>query len=121
MTNLIEYFGIEVVDLNSESATIKMEIDEKSHQPYGYVHGGMNAVLVETVASIGANHNLEGSVAMGLEVNVNHLRAKREGTLIAKARKVHLGRRTAVYSVDIFDEQDKHIATGRCTMQIVEM
>ena len=121
MTNLIEYFGIEVVDLNSESATIKMEIDEKSHQPYGYVHGGMNAVLVETAASIGANHILEGSVAMGLEVNVNHLRAKREGTLIAKARKVHLGRRTAVYSVDIFDEQDKHIAAGRCTMQIVEM
>ena len=45
-----------------------MEIDEKSHQPYGYVHGGMNAVLVETAASIGANHILEGSVAMGLDV-----------------------------------------------------
>lgn len=120
MNNLIDYFGIKTTDINTETIRLEMEIDERSHQPYGFVHGGMNAVLVETAASLGANYNLTDKVAMGIEVNVNHMRSKREGKLIATGTKVHLGTRTAVYTVNIVDEANKLIATGRCTLQIVD-
>ncbi len=57
-----------------------MPVDHRTHQPLGMLHGGASVVLAETLGSLAANMAVgSDSYCVGLEVNANHLRAKREG------------------------------------------
>jgi 1,4-dihydroxy-2-naphthoyl-CoA hydrolase len=90
-------------------------------QPNGILHGGASAVLAETLASWGATYCVDRTRyrCVGLEINANHLRAKRDGTVRATALPIHLGRSTQVWEVRIVDEEDKVVCVSRCTLAVV--
>ena len=111
--------GMEAVDVNPEKMVIRMPITDASRQPAGLLHGGATAALVETVASLGSAIQCPpGFIPVGIEVNCNHLRGKKEGVIEAVGVPVHRGRRTHVWDVKVYDEQKKMIAIGRCTVAI---
>lgn len=116
---LIELLGINVLEAEDGTCCIGMEITSDTLQPFGFVHGGINAVLAETAASVGASHHIDDhQIAFGMELNINHLKAKRQGTLIAKAVLRHAGKSSQVWEIDITDEADDLIAVSRCTMAV---
>lgn len=119
---LIQFFGIEEVSRGDGELVMKMPVTDKIKQPLGYVHGGAYVTLAETVASLGAFYaiDLERYIAFGLEINANHVRATREGELLAYGKCVHKGRTTHVWTVDIKNEDGKLISTSRCTVAITE-
>ena len=111
--------SMEAVDINPEKMVIRMPITDASRQPAGLLHGGATAALVETVASLGSAIQCPtGFIPVGIEVNCNHLRGKKEGVIEAVGVPVHRGRRTHVWDVKVYDEQKKMIAIGRCTVAI---
>jgi 1,4-dihydroxy-2-naphthoyl-CoA hydrolase len=114
--------GIEMVELSRERVVATMPVDDRTRQPFGLLHGGASIALAETVASFGAHVHIdrERFVAVGLEINGNHLRAKTDGIVRATAVPVHLGRSTQVWSIEIADEQGRLVCLSRCTMAIVE-
>ncbi len=57
--------------------------------------------------------------AVGIEINANHLRAKRDGVVTATATPVHVGKRTQVWDVRIEDEEGKAVCVSRCTLAVV--
>ncbi len=91
-------------------------------QPYGLVHGGVYASIVETLASVGAALSAmpRGQTAVGLENTTSFLRAVRQGTLIGVARPLHRGRTTQVWEVEIRGDDGKVAATGRVRMLCLE-
>lgn len=113
--------GIEVLELTAARVVATMPVDERTRQPFGLLHGGASVALAETVASLGANVHVDRATqaAVGLEINANHLRAVREGTVTATATPVHLGRSTQVWSIAIADERGRAVCIARCTMAIV--
>jgi 1,4-dihydroxy-2-naphthoyl-CoA hydrolase len=58
-------------------------------------------------------------MVVGLEINANHLRAKRDGAITAVATPIHIGRRTQVWDIRITDEVDKPVCVSRCTLAVV--
>jgi 1,4-dihydroxy-2-naphthoyl-CoA hydrolase len=118
---LAENLGIEVVDISEKGVTATMPVDHRTHQPFGILHGGASIALAETVASIGALSRVdtEQFVAVGQEINGNHLRSKSSGIVTAIAVPVHLGRTSHVWSVEIRDEEQKLVCVSRCTLAIV--
>lgn len=65
--------GFTLVDVTDTSCTGRLPKDGNT-QPYGLLHGGANAFLVEHLASILANHLApEGKVAVGTELQVSHI------------------------------------------------
>jgi uncharacterized protein (TIGR00369 family) len=91
-------------------------------QPYGLVHGGVYASIIETVASVGAALNAmpRNQTAVGLENSTSFVRAVRSGTLIGVARPVHRGRTTQVWEVDVRGDDGEIAATGRVRMLCLE-
>lgn len=91
-------------------------------QPYGLVHGGVYASIVETLASSGAalSSMARGQTTVGLENTTSFLRAIRSGTLIGTARPLHRGRTTHVWEVTIAGDDGKVAATGRVRMLCLE-
>jgi uncharacterized protein (TIGR00369 family) len=118
---LADLLGIEIVEMTPQRIVATMPVDERTRQPFGILHGGASVALAETVASLGAvmNVDLERSTAVGLEINANHIRAKREGVVRATATPFHVGRSTQVWDVRIVDEQEKPVCISRCTLAVV--
>lgn len=118
---LVENLGIEIQTLENGYVTATMPVDERTRQPLGYLHGGASVALAETVASIGAFQLIDPETenCFGLEINANHVRSKREGTVTAEGKIIHQGRTTQIWEIEIKDEEDKLICISRCTIAVV--
>jgi 1,4-dihydroxy-2-naphthoyl-CoA hydrolase len=92
-------------------------------QPYGLVHGGVYATIVETLASTGAALSAmpRGHTTVGLENATSFLRGTRDGTLHARATPLHRGTRTQVWAVEIRDDAGREVANGRVRMLCLEV
>ena len=62
-----------------------MPVNERTRQPFGYLHGGASVALAETAASVGAAAliDLKKEICFGLEINANHIKSKKEGIVTA--------------------------------------
>jgi 1,4-dihydroxy-2-naphthoyl-CoA hydrolase len=119
---LADVLGIEMEELTTERVVATMPVDRRTHQPFGLLHGGASVALAETVASLGAWMNIDRArqAAVGLEINANHLRAKRDGVVRAVGLPLHRGRSTHVWAIEIRDEEGRLVCTSRCTIAIVD-
>src|SRR3954454_21431847 len=117
---LADSLGIDVVELTPTRVVASMPVDQRTRQPFGILHGGASVALAETVASLGATANVDRQefVAVGLEINANHIRAKSDGLVTATATPIHLGRTTHVWDVRIVDEDERPVCVSRCTLAI---
>ena len=119
--NMIGLLEISVLEASVDRVVATMPVQPKVHQPFGLLHGGASVALAETVASLGAYLNVmdSGMGAVGLEINANHLRVKKDGIVTATATPIHKGRSTHVWQVEIKDEAGKMVCVSRCTLAIV--
>lgn len=113
MGSLAETMGIEV---HTEGPVVvgRMPVAGNT-QPYGILHGGATAVLVETVGSIAAGLSAPGKFPVGIEVGVTHHRSAAEGYVTARTEAVQEGRTLASYLVPVVNDSGRRIATGRLT------
>ena len=118
MGSLAPRLGIEFVELGPERVVASIPV-EGNTQPYGILHGGATAALCETVASIGTalHAGLEKHV-VGIELNINHIRAVRGGRVTATGVPLHVGRTTAVWDMQVHDDDDHLVAVSRLTLII---
>lgn len=118
---LMHSLGIKLVKKEKDEVVMTMPVDERTHQPYGYLHGGASVLLAETAASIGgALHvDLEKQAVFGMEINANHIKSKRSGTVTASAKPLHIGRSSMVWEINITDEKNEIICVSRCTLGVV--
>jgi uncharacterized protein (TIGR00369 family) len=58
-------------------------------------------------------------MVVGVEINANHVRAVRSGTVTAVGVPLHVGRSTQVWEIRITDEGDRLVCVSRCTLATV--
>ncbi len=117
---LMETLGIVFTELGEGYLRATMPVDARTHQPYGILHGGASVVLGETLGSSGgALMAGRDAAVVGLEINANHLRAIRKGTVTGTTRPIHLGRSTQVWEYRIADEEDRPVCIGRITLAVL--
>lgn len=117
---IMEALGIQTIRADADKVICTMPVDERTRQPFGVLHGGASLVLAETAASLGTYIQIdkEQEIAVGMEINANHLRSVKEGIVTAVATPVHKGRTSMVWDIRISDEQDRLVCISRCTMAI---
>ncbi|MEO8620589.1 MAG: hotdog fold thioesterase [bacterium] len=113
--------GILIVEITDDRVILTMPVDERTHQPFGILHGGASIALAETAASLGATGRIDRGrfMAVGQEINGNHLRAKVDGMVTATATPIHVGKSSQVWSIEIKDEEGRMVCISRCTMAVV--
>jgi 1,4-dihydroxy-2-naphthoyl-CoA hydrolase len=115
---LLERLGIVIVSAEPNRVVATMPV-EGNTQPFGFLHGGATAALCESVASVGALLAADSQrTPFAIEVNINHLRSVREGTIEAIATPLHAGGTTAVWDVRANDDEGHLIAASRVTLVI---
>ena len=114
--------GIEFEYMSRDEMRASMPVNENTRQPFGILHGGASVALAETLASIGAYLNLtdDSKMAVGLEINANHIKPVRSGNKVTGiAKPIHRGAKTQVWQIRIETENGKLVCISRCTLAVV--
>ena len=113
--------GIEYEEADPQQVVLGLEVDERHHQPYGLVHGGVYCTLVETAASFGAalaamEKGMTGAV--GVSNSTDFYRSHRTGKILATATPLHQGRTQQVWQVEVARAEDGVLlARGQVRLQ----
>lgn len=114
--NLLEHLNIQIKQTSPEQVELALVVRDIHKQPFGIMHGGMNGVLIETACSLGANQNVKSNeYCVGVDLQVNHLRAVTSGELTIRAIPDKVGRTIQVWQATVYQKEQK-IAVGRCTL-----
>ncbi len=99
------------------SATIAA--DERHHQPWGLVHGGLYTTAIESVATLGAFEAIKdrGQQAVGVANATDFLRPHRAGRLDVVATAIHQGRTQQLWQVEITRPDDGKLV-ARCHVRL---
>lgn len=105
-----------------DEVVASLTIGAAHRMPYGIVHGGVYAGMVETVASVGAAISAlaDDRFVVGLDNHTSFVHAVREGQLRARSRPITRGRRTQLWEVTITDDAGRVVATGRVRLLCLE-
>lgn len=114
--------GIQFIEVGESYIKATMPVCANTHQPYGLLHGGASAALAETIGSVASwlTINREQQICVGIEINCNHIRGKKDGIVTATAEPLHIGATTHVWDIKIRDEQEKLICVSRLTVAITQ-
>lgn len=122
VNTMAEHIGIEFTEIGDNYLKAKMQVDHRTQQPYGFLHGGASATLAETMGSVASALVIDQSVysCVGLEINANHIRGVKEGYVFGTALPLHIGRSTHVWDIKIYDQWEKLVCVSRLTVAILK-
>ena len=86
----------------------EMLITADSMNSRGFVQGGAIFTLCDLTAAGASNSENNGMIAMG--GNISYIRPGTGKKLRAVARQINRGKRTGLFEVDVFNDEDKLIA-----------
>jgi len=118
---LVEHLGMRVTEIGDDFVRGTMPVDARTHQPFGLLHGGASVALAESLGSLAGNLCLDpaSELAVGLDINANHVRGISSGLVTGTARPLHLGRTTQVWEIRIEDEHARLVCISRLTLAVV--
>lgn len=116
----VSHLGIEFCGQGNDWLEARLWVSAHTCQPFGLLHGGVSAVLAETLASSAAMLCCgEGKVPVGTELNISHLRSVRSGTVTGRASPLHLGRSSQVWQIELSNEQGERCAMARVSVSLI--
>ena len=118
----VESLGIVFTEIGDDYIKATMPVDHRTVQPMGLLHGGASVLLAESLGSIAANYcvNRDKFFCVGMEINANHLRSVKSGTVTGITRPLHLGATTQVWEIKIYNQAEKLVCVSRLTIAVVK-
>ena len=120
---LMDLLDIEFEEITGARVSGSVAADERHHQPWGLVHGGLYATLIETFATTGAVEAVKSrdQRAVGVANATDFLRPHRSGRLQVLAEPIQQGRTQQLWQVELRrPEDDKLVARGQVRLQNID-
>lgn len=121
--SMAQHVGIVFTEIGPDFLRGTMPVDDRTCMPFQTIHGGASVVLAETLGSVAANAAVDRrrQSCVGQEINANHVRTARKGTLVTgTARALHLGGRSQIWGIDIVDTAGQLVCIARLTMAVLD-
>ena len=123
LVNESPYFSLlsmEIKDLQWGTCIMEVELAEKHLQPFGNVHGGAIASLVDATAFWAVFPQVErGKGLTTVEMKLNYLAPAQKGKLVAQGRCIKMGKTLALGDASVTNGEGTLISHGTATMMVV--
>jgi 1,4-dihydroxy-2-naphthoyl-CoA hydrolase len=118
---LADSLHIRVTDVGDDYIKGTMPVDARTKQPYGILHGGASVSLAETLGSIasGLIVDTENFIAVGIEINANHLAAVSAGTITGICKPIRCKGSIHVWEIKMTDDSGELICISRFTCKVI--
>jgi 1,4-dihydroxy-2-naphthoyl-CoA hydrolase len=115
-----DVLGIRFTEVGEDFVRAELQVEPRTHQPFGLLHGGVSCVLAESLGSVGGTLACdEGYTIVGVDINATHMNSVRSGKIIGTARPLKLGRRMQFWAIEIETEDGRPVCAARLTAAVV--
>ena len=123
VVNQSPYFSLlsmEIRDLQWGTSLLEIQLAEKHLQPFGFVHGGAIASIMDAATFWAVFPQIEKGLGLTtVEIKVNFLAPAQKGKLVARGRCIRLGKTLALGDAEIRNSEGGLVAHGTATMMVV--
>lgn len=123
VVNHSPYFSLlsmKIQDLQWGGSLLEVQLEDKHLQPFGNVHGGVMASVVDAATFWATFPQVEKGLGLTtVEIKVNYLAPVQKGKLIAQGRCIKIGKTLAFGDAFVRDHREKLIAHGTSTMMVL--
>ena len=120
---LVGHLDIKFSEIGDDYLCATMPVDARTVQPFRLLHGGASVALAETIGSVASTLmiELQTQMAVGLEINANHLKSTSEGDIVTgKVSPVRIGRTIHVWNIEITNSAGQLVCVSRITMAVID-
>jgi 1,4-dihydroxy-2-naphthoyl-CoA hydrolase len=124
LKTMVNYLDIAFTEIGEDYLKATMPVSEKTQQYMGILHGGASCVLAETIGSVAANCVIDHAKyrAVGQEISASHLRPVKHGeTVTGISKPIMLGKRSQVWEIKLYNDQEKISCISRLTMAVINV
>lgn len=118
---LSQSLDLRVTEIGDNYITGTMPVNEKTKQPFGICHGGAYVALAEELGSIASwlMVNREFFIGVGVEINANHVKMVKSGTITGTCRPLHVKGKTHVWEIKMTDDTGDLCCISRFTCTVI--
>jgi len=110
-----QWMGIEILNYNPGSVSLKMTVREEMVNGFNVTHGGITYSLADSALAFSANSH--GMRSMSIETSISHLKSVHAGdVLTVTTRELTLTRKTGVYIMDVVNQKNELVAHFKGTV-----
>jgi uncharacterized protein (TIGR00369 family) len=122
--NSCPYFSLlsmQVMGLNWGESRLEILVQEKHLQPFGLVHGGVFASLIDAAAFWAVYTEVPEELGMTtVELKLNYLAPLSAGRMVASGKSLRVGKTLCLGEASILNEDGTLLAHGTSTMMILK-
>ena len=114
------FWVLHVVEEHDDGVTVELPMSPDLSNSYGQVHGGVTATLVDAAFGLAVQKRYgEQRATATIEMSVSYLRPASRGVLRARSRFIKTGRTLLRGQVDVYDDEERHLAVGLATYMLL--
>jgi len=111
------HLPMRLAEMGLDTSRIELDVAECHLQPFGIVHGGVIATLIDTATFWAAFGRVpEDAGLVNVDLKLNYLQAVSRGRLIATGRSIRAGRTLSYTEAGIRTEAGELVAHGTSTL-----
>jgi uncharacterized protein (TIGR00369 family) len=116
-----DHMSMRLVSIELDAAVIKLKTGRCHLQPYGIVHGGVLATLIDTATFWSAFMRLpEEAGLVNIDLKLNYLKPVETGILTAEGRAIRTGSSISYSEASVIDEKGERVAHGTSTLMTLQ-
>jgi uncharacterized protein (TIGR00369 family) len=123
LVNHSPYFSLlsmKIVDIGVGYSRLVIDVDQKHLQPFGLVHGGVFASIIDAAAFWATYYDIddEHDGLTTVDLKLNYLAPATSGKLVANGRRIKMGRTLGYAEAEVRSDTDRILAHGTSTVMI---
>lgn len=104
-----KWMGIELVAIQAGYCKLRMQVRDEMLNDFGIVHGGISFSLADSALAFASNSH--GRLSVSIQTTISYTNPAKAGdVLIAEAKELHLGNKTATYEIQVRLANDTPVA-----------
>jgi len=122
-TNDCPYFRLQsmtLLEFDVGASLLEIQLGEKHLQPFGVVHGGVFSTIIDAAVFWAVFSEVDENAGMtSVELKLNYLAPAVTGKLVARGRRIKLGKTLGLGEAEVTDQEGKLLAHGTSTLIVM--